>query len=70
MEEFRLNKTNKFVYQYNTNGNLLEVFESIQEASEKLDIDKNRIVNALAQKSNVEDCYFLSATQNIFDILE
>lgn len=70
IEEFRLNKTNKFVYQYNTDGNLLGIFESIQEASEKLDIDKNRIVNALAQKSNVEDCYFLSATQNIFDVLE
>lgn len=68
--EYRLNVTNKFTYQYNLNGNLLNVFESIQEASQKLDIDKSRIVTALALKKPVEDCYFLPASLNIFDIIE
>lgn len=70
IEEYRLNITNKFTYHYNNEGILLNIFESIQEASEKLDIDKKRIINALALKSTIEDCYFLPANINIFDIIE
>ena len=70
VEEYRLNVTNKFTYQYNKEGNLLNVFESIQQASEKLDIDKKRIINALSLKSTIEDCYFLPANINIFDVIE
>ena len=51
-------------------GNLINVFDSIQEASQKLDIDKRQIINALALKKPVEDCYFLPATLNIFDVIE
>lgn len=68
--EYRLNVTNKFTYQYNLEGNLINVFDSIQEASQKLDIDKKQIVNALALKKSVEDCYFLPANLNIFDVIE
>lgn len=70
IEEYRLNKTNRFVYQYNEYGNLLGVFESIQEASDKLDIDRNRIVNSISARSKLEDCYFLPADQDIFEVLE
>lgn len=70
LEEYRLNITNKFTYQYNKNGILLNIFESIQQASEKLDIDKKRIINALSLKSTVEDCYFLPANLNVFDVIE
>ena len=70
IEEYRLNKTNKFTYQYNINGNLLNIFESIQEAAQKLDLDKKQIVNALANKNTVEDCYFLPASINIYDVIE
>ena len=69
-EEYRLNMTNKFTYQYNKVGQLLNIFQSIQEASEKLDIEKRRIVNALSLKNTVEDCYFLPATINVFDVIE
>lgn len=70
IEDFRLNITNKFTYQYNKNGLLLNTFESIQECADKLDIDKKRIVNALALKNLVEDCYFLPANINVFDVIE
>lgn len=70
IDDYRLNITNKFTYQYNKEGKLLNVFQSIQEASEKLDIEKNRIVNALALKNTIEDCYFLPASVNIFDVIE
>lgn len=68
--EYRLNITNKFTYQYNLKGHLINVFESIQEASQKLDIDKKQIINALALRNPVEDCYFLPANLNIFDVIE
>lgn len=48
----------------------MNTFESIQEASIKLDIDKNRIKNSINQRSLLEDCYFLSANQNIFEVIE
>lgn len=70
IEEYRLNKTNKFIYQYNSKGVLLNTFQSIQETSIKLDIDKNRIKNSLAQRNSLDGCYFLSANQNIFEVLE
>jgi hypothetical protein len=70
LEEYRLNITNKFIYQYNKNGILLNIFESIQQVAEKLDIDKKRIINAITLKNIVEDCYFLPANVNIFDIIE
>lgn len=70
IQNYRLNVTNKFTYQYNKNGVLLNVFESIQECANKLDVDKKRIVNALALKSLVEDCYFLPANVNVFDVIE
>jgi hypothetical protein len=68
--QFRMNITNKFTYQYNSVGELIHVFESIQEASEKLKIDKKQIINALAQKTMIGDCYFLPATINVFDVIE
>ena len=35
-----------------------------------MDIDKKRIINALALKNTIEDCYFLPATINVFDVIE
>lgn len=70
IEEFRLNITNKFTYQYNKEGKLLNVFESIQEAANKLDLDKNQIINAISLKKAIGDCYFLPANVNIFDVIE
>lgn len=69
ISEYKLSK-NKCVYQYNTDGILLNIFNNIAQVSEKLDIDKNRIVNSIALRSSINNCYFLTSATSIDDVLK
>lgn len=69
VSEYRLSRT-KCIYQYNTEGHLLKVFDNVKDASLKLDIDKNRIINAISQRSKLDDCYFLTVITPIQEVLE
>lgn len=69
IEEYRLSRT-KCIYQYNSEGKLLNIFNNVKETSVELDVDKNRIINAISQRSKVEDCYFLTINTPIEEVLE
>jgi hypothetical protein len=69
ISEYRLSRT-KCIYYYNQEGLLLCVFDNIQDASIKLDIDKNRIINAISQRSSIDGCYFLTISTSIEDVLK
>jgi len=69
IEEYRLSRT-KCIYQYNSKGILLGIFDNIKQASIKLDIEKNRIINAISQRSILDGCYFLTIATPIEEVLE
>lgn len=69
IDDYRLSRT-KCIYQYNLEGELLTVFNNVKEVSIKLDLDKNRVINAISQRSSLDDCYFLTVVTPIEEILE
>lgn len=69
VSKYRLSRT-KSIYQYNSEGTLLQVFNNVRDAALKLDIDKNRIVNAVNNRTSVDGCYFLTINTSIQEVLE
>lgn len=58
------------VYQYDENGNLLNIFKSNKEASEKLNITLTSLIYARSHKSLLKGFYFLSADDNVDNIIK
>lgn len=58
------------IYQYNENGNLLNIFKSNKEASEKLNITLTSLTYARSHKSLLKGFYFLSADDNVDNIIK
>lgn len=58
------------VYQYDENGNLLNIFKSNKEASEKLNITLTSLTYARSHKSLLKGFYFLSADDNVDNIIK
>ena len=54
-----------YVYQYNKDGKLLNKFKNASEASLKLDIQRDAIVNAVFNRTTCSGYYFLRADENI-----
>lgn len=58
------------IYQYDENGNLLNIFKSNKEASEKLNITLTSLTYARSHKSLLKGFYFLSADDNVDNIIK
>ena len=58
------------IYQYNENGNLLNIFKSNKEASEKLNITLTSLTYARSHKTLLKGFYFLSADDNVDNIIK
>ena len=58
------------VFQYNSNGLLLNSFKNITEASQKLDLDAKAITTAVFEKHKCAGYYFLHADTTIESVLE
>lgn len=58
------------IYQYDENGNLLNIFKSNKEASEKLNITLTSLTYARSHKSLLKGFYFLSANDNVDNIIK
>ena len=65
-------RTSKYseIYQYDENGNLLNIFKSNKEASEKLNITLTSLTYARSHKSLLKGFYFLSADDNVDNIIK
>lgn len=65
-------RTSKYseVYQYDENGNLLNIFKSNKEASEKLNITLTSLTYARSHKTLLKGFYFLSADDNVDNIIK
>ena len=68
ISQYRLSSRG-YVYQYNKDGELLNVFKNASEAALKLDIAKQAIVGAVYAKSTRSGYYFLRADDDINQIL-
>ena len=58
------------IYQYDENGNLLNIFKSNKEASEKLNITLTSLTYARSHKTLLKGFYFLSADDNVDNIIK
>lgn len=58
-----------YVFQYNSDGNLLNTFESASIAALKLDINRDAIVNAIFNRTKCNGYYFLRADEDINKLL-
>ena len=58
------------IYQYDENGNLLNIFKSNKETSEKLNITLTSLTYARSHKSLLKGFYFLSADDNVDNIIK
>lgn len=54
-----------YVFQYNKDGKLLNAFSNASEASLKLDINRDAIVNSIFNRTLCSGFYFLKADDNI-----
>lgn len=58
-----------YVYQYNSDGKLLNTFENASQAALQLDIPRDAIVNAVFNRTLCSGCYFLRADEDINKLL-
>lgn len=68
VSEYRLSSRG-YIFMYNSNGEYLNYFENATIASEKLDINRDTIVNAVFAKHLCHGYYFLKADEDIDSIL-
>lgn len=68
VEEYRIS-AREAVFQYNTNGLLLNTFKNVLEASQKLDLDSQAINSAIYEKHKYAGYYFLHANDDISDVI-
>lgn len=68
ISEYRLSARG-YVYMYNFKGEYLNYFENATTASNKLDIDRSTIVNAIYGKYLCHGYYFLKADEDINEVL-
>jgi hypothetical protein len=68
ISEYRLSSRG-YIFLYNSQGDYLNYFENATIASEKLDINRDTIVNAVFAKHLCHGYYFLKADENINDVL-
>ena len=64
INNYRLS-TRGYVFQYNKDGKLLNTFKNASEASLKLDIQRDAIVNAVFNRTTCFGYYFLRADEDI-----
>ena len=57
------------MYQYNSDGKLLNTFENASQAALQLDIPRDTIVNAVFNRTLCSGCYFLRADEDINKLL-
>lgn len=68
IEQYRLS-SREAIFQYNNEGMLLNSFINATEASEKLDIDRQAIINSVCNKHKCFGYYFLHANDDINNII-
>lgn len=68
VSEFRVSHRG-YVYQYNKDGVLLNMFESASIAALKLDINRDAIISAVHDRTTCHGYYFLNATEDINQLL-
>lgn len=68
VEEYRIS-SREAVFQYNSEGELLNSFKNVQEASQKLDLDKQAITSAVFEKHKYSGYYFLHSNDDINEII-
>lgn len=68
VEEYRIS-AREAVFQYNSEGTLLNSFKNVQEASQKLDLDKQAITSAIFEKYKYAGYYFLHSNDDINKII-
>ena len=68
INNYRLS-TRGYVFQYNKDGKLLNTFKNASEASLKLDIQRDAIVNAVFNRTTCNGYYFLRADEDINKLL-
>lgn len=68
VEEYRIS-AREAVFQYNTEGTLLNSFKNVQEAAQKLDLDKQAISSAIFEKHKYAGYYFLHSNNDINEVI-
>lgn len=68
INNYRLS-TRGYVFQYNKDGKLLNTFKNASEASLKLDIQRDAVVNAVFNRTTCNGYYFLRADEDINKLL-
>ena len=68
INNYRLS-TRGYVFQYNKDGKLLNTFKNASEASLKLDIQRDAVVNAIFNRTTCNGYYFLRADEDINKLL-
>lgn len=69
INEYRLSPRGR-IFQYDTNGILLEVFDNISSASLKLDLDFKLLNNSVYSRTILNNYYFLKEGENIHEFLK
>ena len=68
VEEYRIS-SREAVFQYNSEGVLLNSFKNVKEASQKLDLDQKAITSAIFEKHKHAGYYFLHSNEDINEII-
>ena len=68
VEEYRIS-SREAVFQYNSEGMLLNSFKNVQEAAQKLDLDKQAITSSIYEKHKHSGYYFLHANDDINEVI-
>lgn len=58
------------IYQYDSEGNLIQIFNSNKEAADALDTTLTSLTDARSHKKMLKGYYFLSADTNVYDIIK
>lgn len=69
INEYRLS-SREIIFQYDDSGNFLNQFNNAEEASKKLNLDRNLISIALYEKHKYSNFYFLHADTDINTVIE
>lgn len=68
VEEYRLSSRG-YVYQYNKDGVLLNIFENATQAALELDLNRSSIVSAVFDRCTCNGYYFLHPDEDIYELL-
>lgn len=69
IKDYRNSANPYTIYQYNSNGELLNTFKNAKEASQKLDLNQKSLVSAVNDRIKLQECYFLRKEDNIEEVL-